>query len=150
MGRGVNGGKPVLDVFLAQWPTLIFLPAILVLVVVLVTVTRWWDRRDESRLAEKEARRAGTPARPTGDEVIASPPPKPGDRSRRPWRWWWWWWWWWRRHGRYPSFAVVGYHLPVRWAAPRFSDRVSIDVLCRFWPVQPIVVDFLRRAIPES
>src|SRR5215212_1347862 len=84
MGRGVNGGKPVLDVFLAQWPTLIFLPAILVLVVVLVTVTRWWDRRDESRLAEKEARRAGTPARPTGDEVIASPPPKPGDRSRRP------------------------------------------------------------------
>jgi hypothetical protein len=85
MGRGVNGGHPVLDVFIKQWPSLIFLPAILGLIVVLVAVTRWWDQRDKSRFAEKEARRADAPARPTGDEVIASPPP-PGDRSRRRWR----------------------------------------------------------------
>ena len=36
MGRGVNGGHPVLDVFIKQWPSLIFLPAILGLIVVLV------------------------------------------------------------------------------------------------------------------
>ena len=46
MGRGEQGDRSVLDVVLDQWPTLIFLPAILVLVGVLVGVTRWWDRRD--------------------------------------------------------------------------------------------------------
>jgi hypothetical protein len=40
MGRGVNGDHPVLDVFIKQWPSLIFLPAILGLIVVLVAVTR--------------------------------------------------------------------------------------------------------------
>ena len=56
MGRGVNGGHPVLDVFIKQWPSLIFLPAILGLIVVLVAVTRWWDQRDKFAL-----RREGSP-----------------------------------------------------------------------------------------
>ena len=86
MGRGVNRNHPVLDVFIEQWPSLIFLPAILGLIVALVAVTRWWDQRDKSRLADKEARRADAPARPTRDEVITPPPPRPGDRSRRRWR----------------------------------------------------------------
>ena len=51
MGRGVNGGHPVLDVFIKQWPSLIFLPAILGLIVVLVAVTRWWDQRHKARPA---------------------------------------------------------------------------------------------------
>jgi len=50
MGRGVNGDHPALDVFIEQWPSLIFLPAILGLIVALVAVTRWWDQRDKSRL----------------------------------------------------------------------------------------------------
>ena len=86
MGRGVNRNHPVPDVFIEQWPSLIFLPAILGLIVALVAVTRWWDQRDKSRLAEKEARRADASARPTRDEVITRPPPRPGDRRRRRWR----------------------------------------------------------------
>jgi hypothetical protein len=86
MGRGVNGDHPVLDVIIEQWPSLIFLPAILGLIVALVAVTRWWDQRDKSRLADEEARRADAPARPTRDEVITPPPPRPGDRRRHRWR----------------------------------------------------------------
>ena len=85
MGRGVNGAHPVLDAFIKQWPSLIFLPAILGLIVVLVAVTRWWDQRDKSRFADTEARRTDATASPTPDEVIA-PPPRPGRRSRRRWR----------------------------------------------------------------
>ena len=86
MGRGVNRDHPVLDVFIEQWPSLIFLPAILGLIVALVAVTRWWDQRDKSRLADNEARRADAPARPTRDEVITPPTPRPADRRRRRWR----------------------------------------------------------------
>jgi hypothetical protein len=40
---------PVLAVFLHYWPTLVFLPALLVLVTSLALLTRWWDRRDEAQ-----------------------------------------------------------------------------------------------------
>ena len=53
MSRSVNGSPSVLDVVVAQWPSLVFVPAVLVLITVLVLVTRWWDRRDAAaRLAE--------------------------------------------------------------------------------------------------
>jgi hypothetical protein len=64
MGRGANSGPDVLDVVLHQWPSLIFLPTVLVVVATLVGVTRWWDRRDEARATgTDEARVAGTTAR---------------------------------------------------------------------------------------
>ena len=53
MGRGANGSPPVLDVVLDQWPLLLFVPAVLLLVAALAGVTRWWDRKDEAHVAEK-------------------------------------------------------------------------------------------------
>ena len=83
MGRGPSGSRPVLDLFVEQWPLLIFVPAVLILVAVLACVTRWWDRRDAERSAETTARRADAA---TGHEVTARSPRTAGSRSRR--RWW--------------------------------------------------------------
>ena len=82
MGRGPSGSRPVLDLFVEQWPLLIFVPAVLVLVAVLAGVTRWWDRRDAER-SETTARRADAA---TGPEVAARSPRAAGSRSRRRWR----------------------------------------------------------------
>jgi hypothetical protein len=61
MGRGANGSPTVLDVVLDLWTVLIFVPAILVLIVVLVGITRWWDRRDGMLVTEKKARATWRP-----------------------------------------------------------------------------------------
>ena len=82
MGRGPSGSRPVLDLFVEQWPLLIFVPAVLILVAVLAGVTRWWDRRDAERSADMTTRRAGAA---TGHEVAASSPRTAGSRSRRRW-----------------------------------------------------------------
>ena len=82
MGHGPSGSRPVLDLFVEQWPLLIFVPAVLILVAVLAGVTRWWDRRDAERSAETTARRADAA---TGHEVAARSPRTAGSRSRRRW-----------------------------------------------------------------
>jgi hypothetical protein len=82
MGRGPSGSRPVLDLFVEQWPMLIFVPAVLILVAVLAGVTRWWDRRDAKRSAATTAQRAGAA---TGHEVAAGSPRTAGSRSRRRW-----------------------------------------------------------------
>jgi hypothetical protein len=56
MGRGAKGSPTVLDAVVHHWPSLIFVPAILVLIVVLVSITRWWDRRDGMLVTEKKMR----------------------------------------------------------------------------------------------
>src|SRR3954454_3445122 len=61
MGRGPSGSRPVLDLFVEQWPLLIFVPAVLILIAVLAGVTRWWDRRVAERAAETTTR-GGRPA----------------------------------------------------------------------------------------
>jgi hypothetical protein len=88
MGRGPSGSRPVLDLFIEQWPLLIFVPAVLLLVTVLASVTRWWDRRDAQRSAETTAPRAdaATGYAATGHEVAARSPRTAGSRRR-----------WWRR-----------------------------------------------------
>jgi len=83
MGRGPSGSRPVLDLFVEQWPMLIFVPAVLILVAVLDGVTRWWDRRDAKRSAATTARRADAA---TGHGVATGSPRTAGSRSRR--RWW--------------------------------------------------------------
>ncbi len=83
MGRGPSGSRPVLDLFVEQWPMLIFVPAVLILVAVLAGVTRWWDRRDAERSAGTTARRADAAI---GHEVAAGSPRTAGSRSRRWWR----------------------------------------------------------------
>src|SRR3954447_3678486 len=83
MGRGPSGSRPVLDLFVEQWPLLIFVPAVLILVAVLAGVTRLWDRRDAERSAETTARRADAT---TGLEVAARSPRSAESRSRL--RWW--------------------------------------------------------------
>jgi hypothetical protein len=80
MGRGPSGSRPVLDLFVEQWPLLIFVPAVLILVAVLAGVTRWWDRRDAQRSADTTARRADAA---TGHEVTAPSARIAGSRSRR-------------------------------------------------------------------
>ncbi len=83
MGRGPSGSRPVLDLFVEQWPSLIFVPAVLLLVAVLAGVTGWWDRRDAERSAEATARRADAVP---GHQVRARLARTAGGRSRR--RWW--------------------------------------------------------------
>ena len=83
MGRGPSGSRPVLDLFVEQWPMLIFVPAVLILVAVLAGVTRWWDRRDAQRSTKATARRADGA---TGHEVAARSLRTTGSRSRRQWR----------------------------------------------------------------
>ena len=83
MGHGPSGSRPVLDLFIEQWPLLIFVPAVLILVAVLAGVTRWWDRRDGQRSAEATARPAEAA---TSHEVAARSLRTAGSRSRR--RWW--------------------------------------------------------------
>jgi hypothetical protein len=39
---------PTLAWFVDYWPSVVFVPTILLVIVVLALVTRWWDRRDES------------------------------------------------------------------------------------------------------
>ena len=78
MGRGPSGSRPVLDLFVEQWPSLIFVPAVLILVAVLAGVTGWWDRRDAERLADTTARRADAA---TGHEVATRSPRTAGSRS---------------------------------------------------------------------
>jgi hypothetical protein len=99
MGRGPSGSRPVLDLFVEQWPLLIFVPAVLVLVAVLAGVTRWWDRRDAERSAETTARRSDAatgprsphaPRRRLGAEAAAGgggelAAPVPGTPSERRW-----------------------------------------------------------------
>jgi hypothetical protein len=46
---------PDLAVLVHHWPSMVFLPLILLAVVALATVTHFWDERDE------QARRAGGP-----------------------------------------------------------------------------------------
>ena len=82
MGRGPSGSRPVLDLFVEQWPMLIFVPAVLILVAVLAGVTRWWDRRDAKRSAATTARRADAA---TGHGVATGSPRTAGSRSRRRW-----------------------------------------------------------------
>jgi hypothetical protein len=56
MGRRATGSPTVLDVVLHHWPSLVLVPAVLLLVAVLVGVTRWWDRKDEAlRVAGRTA-----------------------------------------------------------------------------------------------
>ena len=38
---------PTLAFFMNYWPTLVFLPTILVVIFTLAMITRAWDRRDE-------------------------------------------------------------------------------------------------------
>jgi hypothetical protein len=78
MSRGADGSRPLLDVFLAYWPLLIFVPAVLVLITVLVLVTRWWDRRDAARAA------GPSPVRPVSAATRPSPL-RSGGGFRRPW-----------------------------------------------------------------
>src|SRR3954470_13607478 len=99
MGRGPSGSRPVLDLFVEQWPLLIFVPAVLVLVAVLAGVTRWWDRRDAERSADTTSRRADAA---TGPEVPARSPRAAGSRSRRQW---------WRRQNSLHLFLA---HRPIR------------------------------------
>lgn len=61
MGRDKDVSPTVLDVVLQQWPTTVFVPAILVLVSVLVGVTRWWDERDGMRVAGRTVREKWRP-----------------------------------------------------------------------------------------
>jgi hypothetical protein len=61
MGRSATGDTSVLDVVLQEWPILIYVPLVLVLLVVLVGVTRWWDGRDGMRTTEKKVRDAWRP-----------------------------------------------------------------------------------------
>jgi len=102
MGRGPSGSRPVLDLFVEQWPLLIFVPAVLILIAVLAGVTRWWDRRDAERSADTTARRADAA---TGPEVAARSPRAAGSRSRRQW---------WRRQLAAP---VPGTPSDQRWAS---------------------------------
>lgn len=60
MGRGASDGPSVLEVVLHHWPSLIYLPAVVVLVAVFVGITGWWDRRDEAR---RDEARVGEKAR---------------------------------------------------------------------------------------
>ena len=83
MGRGPSGSRPVLDLFVEQWPLLIFVPAVLILIAVLAGVTRWWDRRDAKRSADTTARRVDATA---GPEVAARFARPAESRSRRRWR----------------------------------------------------------------
>ena len=83
MGRGPSGSRPVLDLFVEQWPMLIFVPVVLILIAVLAGVTRWWDRRDAQRSTKATARRADGA---TGHEVAARSLRTTGSRSRRRWR----------------------------------------------------------------
>ena len=65
MGPGSDATPRLLDVVVHQWPLLIFLPAVLVLLVVMIVVTRIWDARDARRLADVVAgpRPAAAPVR---------------------------------------------------------------------------------------
>jgi hypothetical protein len=56
MGRGAKGSPTVLDVVLHLWTLLIFVPVILVVILVLVCVTRRWDRHDGMLVTEKKMR----------------------------------------------------------------------------------------------
>ena len=125
MGRGPSGSRPVLDLFVEQWPLLIFVPAVLLLVAVLARVTRWWDRRDAQRSAETTARRADAA---TGREVAARSARTAGSRSRR----------WWRRRTRCTCSwhtvrtevgepAARGTPCGTRLPASRHSSRVGPD-----------------------
>ena len=84
MGRGPSGSRPVLDLFVEQWPMLIFVPAILILIAVLAGVTRWWDNRDTQRSARTTSRRAD--AAPGHEAGTRSARTAGGGRSRRWWR----------------------------------------------------------------
>lgn len=83
MGRGPNGGGPVLDLFVEQWPMLVLVPAILILIAVLAGVTAWWDRRDAQRAGGTTARR--TDAR-TVRTVAGHSTRSAGSRIRLGWR----------------------------------------------------------------
>lgn len=80
MGRGSSGSRSLLDLFVEQWPMLILVPAVLVLLAVLAGVTRWWDRRDAQRSA-------GTPRAEvvTGHVVAARSVRTAASRRRRRW-----------------------------------------------------------------
>jgi hypothetical protein len=39
---------PVLAILMHYWPSMVLLPAILILIAALAMITRWWDGRDES------------------------------------------------------------------------------------------------------
>jgi hypothetical protein len=90
MGRGSTGGRSMLDLFVEQWPMLIFVPTVLGLVAAMVAVTGWWDRRDRARLAEqmaeKRARRAAALRASSSSTVVVPPPRRSGSVSRTGWR----------------------------------------------------------------
>jgi hypothetical protein len=52
---------PWLGFVLDYWPATVLLPTVLLLIVVLALITRWWDRRD-SAAARAPATRADCPA----------------------------------------------------------------------------------------
>jgi hypothetical protein len=89
MSRGADGSRPLLDVFLAYWPLLIFVPAVLVLITVLVLVTRWWDRRDAARAVGPSPVRSVSPVSPVSPKAVSGAtrpaPPRSGGGFRRPW-----------------------------------------------------------------
>ena len=46
-------------------------------------------------------------------------------------------------------FGKDGPQVPLAWEAPRFPDSCSDVNLCCELPIQVLVVDFLRRPVPE-
>jgi len=45
---------PTLAWVVDYWPAVVLMPTILLMIAVLVLVTRWWDRRDESVRARQK------------------------------------------------------------------------------------------------
>jgi signal peptidase I len=97
-------GGPTLALFVEHWPSMILLPAVLLLLVVLAVITRWWDLQDQSarerpcqahspvevtELISDEATAVGDEATAVAPEALGNGPPDPkretpsGGRSRR-------------------------------------------------------------------
>lgn len=61
MGARPISGHPIRDLLVAQWPSLVFLPAVALVLITLVGVTRWYDRRDAALRAGSAVSRARGP-----------------------------------------------------------------------------------------
>ena len=95
MRRIFSGDSPVLDLLAEQWPVLIFLPSVLLLVAVLALVTRRWDRRDAAARAQKR-RAAAVASRPKATVAPSRTSSRPAVRST-----------WWRRQRCTCSWCTV-------------------------------------------
>jgi hypothetical protein len=51
---------PTLAVFVEEWPSMILVPAVLLLIVALAVTTRVWDRRDQATRASTSRARPAT------------------------------------------------------------------------------------------